>query len=104
MYNISITNSTFFVKCIDTLNNIVYAKQGSTVKQQNIVERRDMAYKIKEIREKKNLSQAELSRLSGVSRATIIRIENDNDVIVNTKTLQHLADALNVSVKYLFLP
>lgn len=83
---------------------MVYAKQGSTVKQQNIVERRDMAYKIKELRERKNMSQAELSRLSGVSRATIIRIENDTDVIVNTKTLQQLADALNVTVKYLFLP
>lgn len=97
-------NSTIFVKCIDTLNNIVYAKQGSTVKQQNMVERRDMAYKIKELREKRKMSQAELSELSGVSRATIIRIENDADVIVNTKTLQQIADALNVTVKYLFLP
>ncbi len=63
-----------------------------------------MTYKIKELRERKNMSQAELSRLSGVSRATIIRIENDADVIVNTKTLQQLAEALNVTVKYLFLP
>ena len=86
------------------LNNIVYAKQGLAVKQQNIVERRVMAYKIKELREKRKMSQAELSELSGVSRATIIRIENDADVIVNTKTLQQLAEALNVTVKYLFLP
>lgn len=61
-------------------------------------------YKIKELREKRNISQSELSRLSGVSRANIIRIENQEDVVVNTKTLQKLADALNVSVKYLFLP
>ncbi len=61
-------------------------------------------YKIKELREKRNISQSELSRLSGVSRANIIRIENDEDVVVNTKTLQKLADALNVTVKYLFLP
>lgn len=61
-------------------------------------------YKIKEIREKKRISQTELSELSGVSRATINRIEHEEDVVVNTKTLQKIADALNVSVKYLFLP
>lgn len=61
-------------------------------------------YKIKEIREKKRISQTELSELSGVSRATINRIENEENVVVNTKTLQKIADALNVSVKYLFLP
>lgn len=61
-------------------------------------------YKIKEIREKKKISQTELSELSGVSRATINRIEHEEDVVVNTKTLQKIADALNVSVKYLFLP
>lgn len=61
-------------------------------------------YKIKEIREKKRISQTELSELSGVSRATINRIEHEEDVAVNTKTLQKIADALNVSVKYLFLP
>lgn len=60
-------------------------------------------YKIKEIREKKRISQTELSELSGVSRATINRIEHEEDVVVNTKTLQKIADALNVSVKYLFL-
>lgn len=61
-------------------------------------------YKIKEIREKKRMSQTELSEMSGVSRATINRIENDEDVVVNTKTLQKIAGALNVTVKYLFLP
>lgn len=63
-----------------------------------------MEYKIKELREKKRMSQAELSNLSGVSRATIIRIENEDNVVVNTKTLEQLARALNVTVKYLFLP
>ena len=61
-------------------------------------------YKIKELREKRNISQAELARLSGVSRATIIRIENDENVSVNSKTLAQLAEALNVTVRYLFLP
>lgn len=61
-------------------------------------------YKIKEIREKKRMSQTELSDLSGVSRATINRIENEKDVVVNTKTLQKIANALNVSIKFLFMP
>lgn len=63
-----------------------------------------MEYKIKELRERKRMSQAELSQLSGVSRATIIRIENTDNVVINTQTLERLAKALNVSVKTLFLP
>ena len=43
-----------------------------------------MAYKIKELREKRRLSQAELAELSGVSRPTIIRLENNDDVVVNS--------------------
>lgn len=62
-----------------------------------------MAYKIKEIREKKRMSQAELAEISGVSRATIIRIESADEVVINTKTLEKLAAALNVSVRTLFL-
>jgi len=62
-----------------------------------------MAYKIKEIREKKRMSQAELAEASGVSRATIIRIENTPEVVINTKTLEKLASALDVSIRTLFL-
>jgi transcriptional regulator with XRE-family HTH domain len=63
-----------------------------------------MEYKIKELREKRKLSQAELAQLSGVSRATIIRLENTEEVILTTSTLEKLANALNVSIKSLFLP
>ena len=63
-----------------------------------------MEYKIKELREKRRLSQAELAELSGVSRATIIRLENTEEVVINTGTLEKLANALNVSIKSLFLP
>lgn len=63
-----------------------------------------MEYKIKELRERKRMSQAELSQLSGVSRATIIRIESADNVVINTQTLERLAKALNVSIKTLFLP
>ena len=64
---------------------------------------RILEYKIKELREKKRMSQAELSQLSGVSRATIIRIESADNVVINTQTLERLAKALNVSIKTLFL-
>ena len=72
--------------------------------QQYLEEVRVLEYKIKELRERKRMSQAELSQLSGVSRATIIRIENTDNVVINTQTLERLAKALNVSVKTLFLP
>jgi transcriptional regulator with XRE-family HTH domain len=71
---------------------------------QNQRRRSDMEYKIKELREKRKLSQAELAELSGVSRATIIRLENTEEVVINTGTLEKLASALNVSIKSLFLP
>ncbi len=63
-----------------------------------------MEYKIKGLRLKRKLSQAELARLSGVSRPTINRIESASDVVINTQTLERIAKALNVSVKTLFLP
>jgi transcriptional regulator with XRE-family HTH domain len=62
-----------------------------------------MAYKIKELREKRKLSQSELANLSGVSRPTIIRLENNDNVVVNSKTLEKIATALNVSIRTLFL-
>jgi len=72
---------------------------GSTTSSKEVV----MAYKIKEIREKKRMSQAELAEISGVSRATIIRVESADNVVINTKTLEKLASALGVSVRTLFL-
>ena len=63
-----------------------------------------MEYKIKELREKRRLSQSELAELSGVSRPTISRLENDEDVETTTGTLEKLAKALDVSIRTLFLP
>jgi len=64
-----------------------------------------MDYRVKELREKRGLSQATLSKLSGVSRPTISKLENsDEEVVINSKTLEKLAKALNVSIKTLFLP
>ena len=63
-----------------------------------------MKYKIKELREKRRMSQAELSELSGVNRGTIVRLESDNDVETTVGTLKAIADVLNVTVGYLILP
>ena len=63
-----------------------------------------MDFKIKELREKRKLSQTELAELSGVSRPTISRLESGEDVVINSRTLEKLAKALEVSIKTLFLP
>lgn len=61
-----------------------------------------MENKLKEIRESKNLSQEELAEKSGVSRTTISNIENGKQVILKTKTLIDLANALGTKVSKIF--
>ena len=62
-----------------------------------------MRYRVKEIREQKNMSQEELERRSGISRQTISAIENDK-VRENVKagTLLAIANALETTVDALF--
>lgn len=62
-----------------------------------------MGYRIKEIREKRNLTQEDLARESGVSRATISALENGVSRATTTKTLMNIARALGVSIEDLFL-
>ena len=38
-----------------------------------------MAYRIRELREKKKLTQEQLAQMSGVSRTTIVLLENNDD-------------------------
>ena len=59
---------------------------------------------LKEIRDGKGVSITELSRLSGVSRQTIYRLENEDDDSANSKTLKALADALEIKVSDFFEP
>lgn len=61
-----------------------------------------MGYKIKEIRESKNMTQDELARYSGISRGTIVALESGKEKITTTKTLVKIADALNVTVDDIF--
>lgn len=58
-----------------------------------------MKYKGKERREKLGMSQIELIQKSGVSKATISKLENgNNDMEIKISTLQKLAAALKCSI------
>ena len=61
-----------------------------------------MRYRVKEMREAKNMSQEELERKSGISRQTISAIENDKAENVMVGTLVALANALETTVDNLF--
>lgn len=63
-----------------------------------------MRYNLKEFRENKGLTQVELGIKSGISRATIARIESGDEISVSTDTLFKLADALECRVSDIFLP
>lgn len=57
-----------------------------------------MAYKIKEIRELKKMTQLELAEKSGVSRTTLSKLENNKNPEVMAGTLKAIAQALDVKV------
>lgn len=62
-----------------------------------------MGYRIKEVREKRGLTQVQLSEQSGISRATISGLESGSEKVTTTKTLNKLAEALGVTVDELFI-
>lgn len=57
-----------------------------------------MLYRLKEIRMEKKLTQEEVAAKSGVTRATISKIERGEEVEVKVNTLEALAKALNCTV------
>ena len=61
-----------------------------------------MGNKIKELREKAHLTQQELADLSGLSRATIVTLENSNGCNTTTNTLAKVARALGTTFDALF--
>lgn len=61
-----------------------------------------MAYRIRELRGEKELTQEQLAQMSGVSRSTIIQLENNEEREVMVGTLKALAEALEVPVSELF--
>lgn len=58
--------------------------------------------KIKIIREKQGLSQEQLAKKSGVSRTVISFLENKEDYVTTTSTLQKISDVLNCDVSDFF--
>lgn len=62
-----------------------------------------MKTKIKEIRNKKNITQEELSKMSGVSRSIISGLENETIDRTTNTTMIKIAEALKVSISELFL-
>lgn len=61
-----------------------------------------MGFKIAECRKAAKMSQTELSKKSGVSRATIWALENGIKRATTTSTLIKLAQALEKSVEEIF--
>ncbi len=61
-----------------------------------------MGYKLKEARDEKRLTQEELAKKSGVSRQTIVALENGTSEDVKISTLQKLAAALDMTVQDIF--
>lgn len=61
-----------------------------------------MGYRIRELRMKKNLSQEELAKISGVSRVTLSGIESGRIVNTTSSTLGKLAKALDTTIEKLF--
>lgn len=62
-----------------------------------------MEYRIREIREKTGISQVELSNRSGVARSLIAELEGAAKYSPTVKTLQKIANALDVELQDLFL-
>ena len=61
-----------------------------------------MGYRIREVREKKGLSQTELSQRSGITRQTIWKLETEDGAITTTDTLLKLAKAMDTTVGEIF--
>lgn len=61
-----------------------------------------MENRVKEAREALKMSQTELERRSGVSRATIWAIESGKKGNMTTKKMVAIAEALNEEVQNLF--
>lgn len=62
-----------------------------------------MPYKIREFRQAADLSQDDLAKLAGVSRATICGLESGNIEVTTTETLIKIARALGRKVSDIFL-
>ena len=60
-------------------------------------------FRVKEEREKKGMTQEELSKKAGVSRTIISGLESGTINVTTTKTLKKIAEALGKNVSDIFL-
>jgi len=58
---------------------------------------------LKEVREKKGVSQTALSEMAGVSRMTIIKIESERETNITTDTMASISKALETPLTEIFL-
>ncbi len=59
--------------------------------------------RLKELRTERGMSQEKLMELSGLSRTTLSKIENNEEVNVNTRTIAKLAEVFDVKPSDIFL-
>lgn len=59
-------------------------------------------FNLKQLREKRKLTQSELAAKAGVSRSLVVGLETGFYSETSTATLKKLADALDVKLKDLF--
>ena len=62
-----------------------------------------VAYRIKELREKRGITQTDLSNSTGIARATIWKLETGTNSITTTKTLEKIAEALGAELSIRFI-
>lgn len=58
--------------------------------------------RLKQLREENGISQTELAKRTGLSRATISKIENSEQVSVTLKTIAKIADVFGVPASDIF--
>ena len=63
-----------------------------------------MPFKVKELREKRGVTQTELCRRANISRQTLIDLESGKDVNTTVATLQKIAEVLKCKVTDLLCP
>lgn len=61
-----------------------------------------IVFRIKQIRENKNISAYQLSKITNISRSYLSEIENNKITNISLKTLFKISEALNVNIKDLF--
>ncbi|MBQ9658041.1 MAG: helix-turn-helix domain-containing protein [Clostridia bacterium] len=59
-------------------------------------------FRIKEVREKKNITLYKLSKLTGISRTYLTELENNKKTNPSLETMYKISLALNVSIRSLF--